>query len=260
MAALQDDPFYSPRASLSRAENHISDLDDTIWKYRSTYPPDLVTELDPGGLTQSIKLRFTKSFPQSWTDSAVDALVALRSALDQAAFAAAKVSGNKRPKKTQFPIADSFNALDSLISRVCKDVPVAIVRLFRQFKPYKGGNDTLWILNKLRNSLHTDLVPVTIGGANVLIRRRRGSLKLTLVSPVFDRTKREIVFARAPAKARLIEPDKALKLKAYPTFQIWFDDPTLSQDAVAFLTGAQNEIEKIVDDIEVACCRLGFIK
>ena len=49
-------------------------------------------------------------------------------------------------------------------------MPPEILALFRAFKPYKGGNDALWALNKLCNAKkHCALIPFDIGRANVSI-------------------------------------------------------------------------------------------
>jgi len=256
MTIPQNDPFYSAKSSLLRAENHITDFDTAIWRYRDEHPPAYVTELDPDGRTQTLKFRFTEPFPQTWIDSATDALIATRSALDQACYAASKVSGNTSLRHTQFPIAASADDFDNLISgrKVCKDIPDAIVALIRRFKPYKGGNDTLWTLNKLRHSVHTELVPVDIKGGNVWIYHAVGSAEVTALNPIFDRTTNEMPFARVPADANL-------NCKAHPTLLIGFDHPEIAgrQHAVAFLAGAVSEVEQIVEAIETACCRLGFI-
>src|SRR5262249_11052405 len=152
--------------------------------------------------TKTYKFKFHAPFPDSWTHLPIEILEAIRSALDQCAYAAAKHSGNIRLKRTQFPIAKSFDDLKNLINRrkVCEDVPDAIVEVFVNSRPYKGGNNTLWVLNKLRNSTHTHLIPIAVRGASVMVRHRGapGADELVALNPVFDRAKYEIPFARGP--------------------------------------------------------------
>jgi hypothetical protein len=170
MAISRDDPFYNPKRRLQSAENKISELDTTIWEYRSKHPPDLICEADePDRHTKTYKFKFTAPFPDAWIDLPMEILEATRSALDQCAYAAAKLSGNIRLKATQFPIGDDLDGLKNQITgrKVCKDVPDGIVAVFERFKPYKRGNDDLWALNKLRNSTHTRLLPIAIRGAIV---------------------------------------------------------------------------------------------
>jgi hypothetical protein len=259
MAISHDDPFYSAKSRLQRAEDKISELDTAIWEYRSKHPPDLICEPDePDRRTKTYKFKFTAPFPDSWTHLPIEILEATRSALDQCAYAAAKVSRNPRLKRTQFPIADTFDNLKNLITgrKVCEDVPDAVVSIFIRFKPYKGGNSELWALNKLRNSTHTQLVPVAVRGANVHIRHsKRFPGELTGLNPVFDSTKNELPFARAAI-------DDQHSFGAYPTFNIGFDQ-TVAPDrrhAVAFLTAAVNTVEEVVQTVETACKRLGFLQ
>jgi hypothetical protein len=259
MAISQDDPFYSAKSRLKRAENKITELDTTIWEYRDKHPADLICEADkPDRRTKTYKFKFTAPFPDAWTHLPMEILEAIRSALDQCAYAAAKLSGNTRLKRTQFPIADSLDDLNNLITgrKVCQDVPDAIVAVFLRFKPYKGGNEELWALNKLRNSTHTELIPIAVRSANIHIRHSsRSTGELIPLNPVFDRAKHEIPFARAEIEAHF-------SFGAYPSYNIGFDQ-TVTGDrrhAVAFLTAAVNEAEKIVEATEFACERLGFIK
>jgi hypothetical protein len=201
MTISPDDPFRDPKARLQRAEQKISELDTAIFEYRSKHPPAPTCEPDePDGRTKTYKFKFTAPFPDSWTHLPIEILEATRSALDQCAYAAAKLSGNKRLKRTQFPIADSLDDLNNLITgrKVCQDVPDSIVAIFRRFKPYKGGNDDLWALNKLRNSTHTQLIPIAVLGANIWIHHHELLTdQLIGLDPVFDSAKYELPFARA---------------------------------------------------------------
>jgi hypothetical protein len=157
--AISRDPFYSPRARLKRANEHISRLHKRVERFFWQAPYRQVIELDADGVTQLYKFKFTKRLPESCTHSAAEALEALRSVLEQTGFAAAVASGKVNPKKTQFPIGDDLIGLENLINRkVSKDLPDEILALFRSFKPYKGGNDTIWALNKLANAKHTSLI------------------------------------------------------------------------------------------------------
>jgi len=257
MATSKQDPFYSAKSRLARAEIHISNLETEIWNFRSNHPPDLIRELDPGGFTQTHKFKFPKPLPESCTHLSIEALEAIRSALDQIGYAAAVVSGNTRLKRTQFPISDSAAELNNLIDGrgVCRDIPEPIIALFRRFKPYRGGNDILWTLNKLRNSNHTHLVPVAMIGASVLIQHKPGSAELIALNPLFDGAKNEIAYARGPT-------DGHFEYGIHPSFQIGFHDTAITgrKHAVTILTGALGEVQQVLDQTELACCRLGFIE
>jgi hypothetical protein len=258
MAISRDDPFYSARSRLQRAEEKISELDTTVWEYRDKHPPVLVCEPDePDRRTKTYKFKFTAPFPDSWEHLPIEILEATRSALDQCAYAAASLSGNIRLKRTQFPISDTVENLQNLITgrKVCEDVPTEVVAVFIRLRPYKGGNSELWALNKLRNATHTRLVPIAVLGANIHIRHsKRSAGELIGLNPVFDRSKNELPFARSAI-------DGHHSFGAYPTFHIGFDQPEVTgrRHAIAFLTAAVNTVQDVVNRVELVSRRLGFV-
>jgi hypothetical protein len=259
MVISPDDPFYSAKIRLQRAEEKISDLDTAIWEYRDKHPPSLICELDePDRCTKTYKFKFSRPFPDSWTHLPIEILEATRSALDQCGYAAAKLSGNARLKKTQFPIADSFGELKNLISgrKVCDDIPPAVVAVFERFEPYHRGNGhTLWVLNKLRNSNHTQVIPVEILDATIGFNLS-GSSKHTFkaLNPIFNVTKFEIPFGR-------VSVDAEITFNAHPVPAIGFNQSITedSRHAVTFLTAAVNEVQEVIEATEIACLRLGFL-
>jgi hypothetical protein len=256
MVFSPNDPFHSAKSRLLRAQTHISNLNTEIYLFRNEHPPALVREPDSDGTAQLFKFKFREPFPVSWSHSAIEALEALRSVLDQAAYAATVASGKVAPKRTQFPIADSPDDLENLIvgRKVCKDVPGEIVAVFRSFKPYKGGNDAIWTLNKLRNSNHTHLIPVGIQWASVRITQSHLSDEITPIDPIFDSTKNEIIFARGPI-------DGHFAFGAQPTFFVSFDDIQVTgrKHAIVVLRTAASAVENIMEETETECRRLGFI-
>jgi len=258
MTISLDDPFYSAKSRLERAKEKISELNTAIRQYRDEHPADLICEADePDRRTKTWKFKFFRPFPDSWTHLPIEILEAVRSALDQAAYAAAKLSGSKRLKKTQFPIADSLDELQNLIAgrKVCKDVPPEIVAVFHRFNPYQGGNDTLWALNKLRNSTHTELTPIAVQSANIGIHHSsRFSGELEALNPIFNRAKYEIPFARASI-------DDHSCFAANPSFLIGFDERiTGDRQAISFFKTAVNMVEDILEAVEIACIQLGYIR
>jgi hypothetical protein len=140
----------------ARAQHHINVFNAAVQQFADSNPWTHVIEKDfmPG---QDLhKLRFTKDLPAILPCILLDAVNNLRSALDQAGYAAALANGKTNPKATNFPFADDFAGLDNNIDRrgVCRDLPAEIVTLFRGCNPHKGGNysATLWGLNKLCNT------------------------------------------------------------------------------------------------------------
>jgi hypothetical protein len=194
-------------------------MERQIRAYFAEKPYDLVRDLDPADQTyQRLKLKFSKRLPESCTLLAAETLEALRFSLDLAGYAAAVLSGKTDPKRTQFPISDSPEELDNLIvgRKACRDIPEPIVTLFRSFKPYKGADNPLWALNKLRNNGHKKLSPVQLGGSIISVYNRSDAGWITPVNPAYDSTENEIVFGRARV-------GEQLDYNVRPTFNVCFD-------------------------------------
>ena len=113
------------------------------------------------GLHKIWEIKF-KPVPAVCDELAFETLFTLRAALDQAAYAAATAAGKVQPRYAYFPVAKTLGGLDDVIRGRCRDLPDEIKALFREFKPYKTGNNALWTLNELGNKVHAALVPVGV--------------------------------------------------------------------------------------------------
>ena len=250
-------PFYSASSRLARGHEHISELHRQISGFLSDQCYDLVREIDPNDRSyQLLKFKFTKRLPDACTHLAAESLEALRSALDQAAYATAVLSGKTSPKRTQFPISSDSAELDNLIvgRRVCSDVPDKIVTLFRSFKPYKRSDSALWALNQLRNRGHTKLALVRLGGSTITLFDNSEVGNIRPVNPIYDSAKNEIIFGRAPIKAQL-------NYNVRPRFTVAFDEIEFAKGeyVYGFLMKAATEVERILVATEAECRRIGLI-
>jgi hypothetical protein len=249
-------PFESPKARLSRGKDHTQKLKKRISVYFKNTPYIKVVEKDSQGF-QVHKIKVTKDVPNVCIHYAAEALEAIRSALDQAGYAAAIASGKPAPKKTSFPIGDDLAGLENSITgyKVCKDLPAEIVTLFRSFNPYKGGNDAIWTLNKLRNTNHTVLTPIgsVVGGANFNNVSFNGGGSIAV--PRWDREKNEMEFLR-------VVPGGAVDYNVGFSFFVAFDkiDAIDATVPIDYLDVMAAEVRKVVLATEAECRRLGFIK
>jgi hypothetical protein len=150
---VSKDAFASPRQRLGRGKFQLRTLVKQGEAYAKRAPYTRVVEPDPNGVDQLHKLKLTRQLPTKMTSLAIEAIENLRSALDQTGYVTAVLSGVTNPKGAYFPIADSAAQLETdVIGRGrCKDLPSDILTLFRSFKPYKGGNEPIWALNRLCN-------------------------------------------------------------------------------------------------------------
>lgn len=252
MTLPRSNPFYSPYRRLIRAQKHLVNLDRNIKRFFDKRPYTLMSELDPDGIHEIHKFRFSKKIPDIWDDLIFEALFNMRAVLDQSAYASAICSGNAKPRKAIFAIGDDETKFENGMKGWAKDVPDVVKALFRRFKPYKGGNNAIWALNQLRNSAHTSLVTVWIGG-NVHVRHLAPA-DFDGLNPAWDRSKNEIKFLRG----KLGQP---WNHRVHPTFVVGLDaiDIVGRQPAISFLNTAFGEVKNVLIATENTCRAFGFV-
>lgn len=249
-------PFSSPRMRIARAKEHIRNLDRRVKRFFDFKPYANVIERDEDGTQDLHKVRLTKTFPASVTSVAAEAIEGLRSALDQAAFATATLTGIKHPKSAYFPISKTAAELDAVIKGRCKNIPPDIVSLFRSFTPYKGGNDLIWALNNACNtSKHGIVVPVGMAAAGMHINHMKISGSGAIPAPVWNSERNEIVFAATG-------PNTEFQYDLSISFFVAFGevDGIGGQPAVPVLNAIASEVNRIVLAVEMEAKRIGLCK
>lgn len=248
------DPFNNSKRRIERAKTHIHDLDGKIRYFLDRKPCSHVVEPDADGVNQLHKIKFTAPIPDSFGEIAADILENLRAALDQAGYAVAVAAGTIKPRYAYFPIVEYAADLDAAINGRCKNIPDDIIALFREFKPYKGGNDLIWALNKTNNiNKHMLLVPscVSLGKMNL---RMRGSGESCIPVPRWNREKNEIVFA-------ITGPGAKFEYDVKGSFCISFDEieTIRGYPAATILREMASEVECLVSAIEAEARRIGLV-
>ena len=273
------DPFASPRLTILRAQHHINDLNSRINGFVSSQPWSYAIEKNANHTLDLHKIKFARRLDADLPCVVFDASNNLRAALDQAGYAAALLGGKIEPKSSNFPFGDDEDGLKSVIGRgKCKDLPPEILSLFRAFKPYKGGNTTLWALNKLCNSKkHCGLIPFAIGHATIALSVgktetsveyhpgfRRISVSgnvgffggpMSVKSPQWDPEKYEITLVSTPANSTTNHQPNV-------TLNVTLDgiEALRSKPAVAVLNEMMRVVDGILSATEAKCRRLGLIK
>ncbi|HZL31417.1 MAG TPA: hypothetical protein VFC54_10210 [Pseudolabrys sp.] len=248
------DPFESPKRRLARAKQHICRFEKRIQTFIKKKPYDRTEDTQADGTTIHA-LKFTRDFPDSWTDAAVESLEALRSALDQTGYAAAVLGGTPEPKNAYFPMGDTIADLDSVTGGRCKDLPAEVRTLFRGFDAHEGGNYALWALNKLCNAnKHRLLIPVGVGGGEMTMNRGIISGG-DLYAPRWNGAKNQLEFAT-------IRPGGNLKYDAKITFHIAFDEfnKVKGGPAVGILNTIADEVQRVLLATKAECQRIGLLK
>jgi len=245
------DPFESPKRRFTRAKEDIRRLEKRIYTFMHKTPPSRWEEVDSEGFTVH-SLKFPRPIPESWSDSAGDAIEHLRSVLDQCGYAAAVLGGKKEPKSAYFPFADTASDLINVIKGRCKDLPIEISDLFANFSPYETGNYPLWALNKLCGAnKHRLLVPVAPTVSAIRFFQAgfmRGPAELLLR---WNDEKHQFEFARVGAGGEF-------KYDMGVTIHIIFDEinGVKGGPAVGILDAIASEVQRVLVTTEAECRRL----
>ena len=247
---------------LSRAKRHLADLEAQINAFVRDKPWNMIIEKDsPNGITNVIKVKFTKRLSDELPHIVFDCANNLRPALDQMAFGiGVKHAGIPAPKSAKFPFGPTEADMLNNLAGGCKDLPTEIRDLFKRFKSYKGGNNTLWAMNELCNvPKHKTLYPIMIGGAGVGLGGNFsiGEGGLQIGPQRWDSEKNELEFARFPDGA----------IQGNPNFNVAFtvalddvDEVIRGQHPIQMLRAMTGEVERVLVATERECRRIGLIK
>lgn len=109
----RDDPFYSPKYSISRGWFHVDNFQSRLKAFLDSAPYNIVTEIDAdtGDYVQKIKL--VKAIPNDLEGCAIDAACNFRNALDQAMFVIGR-------KGTYFPFGKTESDFENAVKGRCK--------------------------------------------------------------------------------------------------------------------------------------------
>lgn len=172
-------PFEICRLSVEHAKSHIDEIEVLTRAFVESNPYALVIEDDPLYPTHYLRfLRLTKPLPYRISGLAGDALVNLRNSLDHASYFVARAAG-KDGKDAHFPFGADARDLDGKRGHRSKDIPKEMFDFMAALKPYRGGNDALWTLNKLaglkkhepllRAELHVSMIEVSTASTVLML-------------------------------------------------------------------------------------------
>lgn len=161
---------------VKRAKEHISELEGQLRSFLDSKPYRVATKHDP----QTRKLIYYVSGADSVPDCvaliAGDAIQNLMSALDHLAYQlVCSDTGDAPPNPNwiYFPIADDAAKYDAKKHGKMQGARQETIEAIDALKPYKGGNDLLWILYRLNNiEKHRLLLTVGSQAAGAHLTRR----------------------------------------------------------------------------------------
>lgn len=182
---------------LNDASMLINDLEREISDFFKFNPYQRVIEHNAKTRSDTHKIKLVREIPGQFRSKARHIASDIRSSLDHVAYAAAIATGKKNPRKTYFPFAKSESEASDVRNSRCRDFPEEIFDVFWSFKPYGGGNNTLYGLNEIANcNKHRSVVPVGHGlsGSQMMTNFScDGMCHSMAFPPVWDSVKNEAI-------------------------------------------------------------------
>jgi hypothetical protein len=149
---------------LSDAGTQIDELALKIEHFFQSNPYQRIIEHNAKIGVDTHKIKLTREIPGEFRSKTRHIASDIRSSLDHIAYAAGVATGKLKPKKTLFPFAKAEGEELNIRKKNCIDYPQEIFDIFWNFKPYLGGNETLYALNEIANcNKHRSVVPVGHG-------------------------------------------------------------------------------------------------
>ena len=262
------DIFRDAHRSLARGRELIGELNTRFATFVNAKPYAPAVEADSNGTHNIYKIKLLNaSAIDGFTSIAADAGQNLRDVLDKAVYVIAVSIGHAKPWQVTFPFAARCDTgagddLENQIKGRLNGLPAELHTLVRSFKPYKGGNITLWALNEIANAKkHRVTVEAgvvgtpTISNMQIIGTRNVGPSALLQIGPHnWDSVKQEMVIARVPREAHVDYGNMKFR------FFIAFDKLEFlnGQPAVTVLNVMASEVDRILMAIEAECSRIGL--
>ena len=147
-------PLGGVRAKIERAKKHIDELDIEARSFLDSDP--YLVRVQPDFETGDRTYYVVKCLdtPTILPVICGDILFSIRSALDHLAYALFKVGSSGKAgcgRHIYFPIADDAAKYEAEKLRKVKGMSHAAIQAIDAVKPYRGGNDDLWLLHQLHN-------------------------------------------------------------------------------------------------------------
>ena len=249
------DPFTSAKRRLARANEHIESIKKAVAVFFDTKPYAEVREPNARGFHE-LKIRLIAPFPAVITDLTVETVEGLRASLDHVMAPIVERVGIGRGDKIHFPIADSAGGLKHILEAgSLKGLPADIKARLMMYKPYKGGNEIIWALNRVRRQAAHRLV-VPIGSAALMQSAEISTsepMPLTVYPPRWDSEKNEIILLETSPTGK---PKYDFKFM----FAVAFGDveEVGGRDLLAVLMDMAKEVRKVLDDMERTCTAIGL--
>ena len=143
------------RVKIHRAKEHFGALEAELRAFLDAKPYVVGTKRDLENRRLIYYLVSVQDIPDRIAAITGDVIQNLRSALDHQAYALFMVgpggTTGQSPRHIYFPIADDAQKYAAEAPAKVRGMRQDAIDAIDATKPYKGGNDTLWILHRLNN-------------------------------------------------------------------------------------------------------------
>jgi hypothetical protein len=229
-------PFYGPKLKIERAKRHISDLNTLSESFFKRKPYQVVREGEFEGKVRRI-VRVHEHIPEEFPLLIGDAVHNLRASLDILACDLVRLNGGN-VKNVYFPFCEIPADYELMIKKRHLDrASPDIVDLFRTFRPYPGGDDSLRGIHDLDVADKHQLIIPVIGTA------LQPSLHL-------DFTRGHYVMRSIPDAIVAVEDGTELDPDMDPFLRAQIDDDRFTFFRVCFANGQPFAGENVVSTLE----------
>ncbi|MGA8493511.1 MAG: hypothetical protein WB711_24030 [Terriglobales bacterium] len=149
-----DDRLALIRVKIKRAYQHLDELEYAILSSDEVHFNSVGMKFDSETGSPSLEITPLILYDPDTPAIAGDVIHNLRSALDHLTFQLVEVGGARQGKMhdIRFPIFPTSESYEAGKMRKIEGMRREAIEAIDRLKPYKGGNDALWLLSKLDNT------------------------------------------------------------------------------------------------------------
>lgn len=138
-----------PKLKIERAKEHVNQLDAELRAFHKWEPYHIVVKEEPQSGDQIYRMKINEQPPLRWAAIIGDIVHNLRSALDLLVNDMVRANHEIPDHHTAFPISCSAEDFEAEFLGKLRGASTEAISIIRNLKPYKGGNEPLWILHCL---------------------------------------------------------------------------------------------------------------
>jgi hypothetical protein len=232
------DRLLGVRLKIERAKQHVVDLDVALRAFYESSPYKVGAKRDPQTRKLVYYVTSVEATPATISLIAGDALQNLRSALDQLAWQLVEANRGTPGRQTSYPVYKGANEYMAGRQAKVQGMSQAAVDLIDATKPYKGGNDALWMLNELNNiDKHRLLLTVgaRYGSVNVgadlqrEMQRLWGSKQILPAMDIYLTPENRLCPLKAGDELYTTAPDAEVNEKMDFRFEVALSEPQVAE-------------------------------